>query len=436
MAGFPPEFSSMVTLANWQDAPFNRWAFQHLREVIPTQRIGRGFGPLSLFEWTDKPLHPEDVSVQRLEGHASTLADVLAETYTDAVVIVHDGRIVYEQYSNGMAADTPHLLMSVTKSVVGSVAGILVEKGLLDPEALASQYVPEVEGSGYGGATVRNLLDMRTGVRFSEEYTNPAAEVRVMERYMGWRPQKEGDELHGMYEYLTTMEADTLHGGPFVYRSSDTDMLGWVCERAAGARMADLISHLIWQPMGAEFDAEITCDRVGSAIHDGGMSARARDMARFGQLILNDGFVGERPVLSKQWITHARTIDPDIRNAFTESDSEPFLTGGWYRSQFWFMPGVLGDLQVCLGIHGQMVVVDRSTRTVSVKLSTWPDAQNPTFLLDTVRAFVAAGQHAAGFVTANATDEPHLTGPIGITRTHQHPGPVGIVEGRERGKSS
>ena len=80
MAGFPPEFSSMVTLANWQDAPFNRWAFQHLREVIPTQRIGRGFGPLSLFEWTDKPLHPEDVSVQRLEGHASTPAAVLAET--------------------------------------------------------------------------------------------------------------------------------------------------------------------------------------------------------------------------------------------------------------------------------------------------------------------------------------------------------------------
>ena len=100
------------------------------------------------------------------------------------------------------------------------------------------------------------------------------------------------------------------------------------------------------------------------------------------------------------------------------------------------MPGVLGDLQVCLGIHGQMVVVDRSTRTVSVKLSTWPDAQNPTFLLDTVRAFVAAGQHAAGFVTANATGEPHPDRPIGITRTHQHPGPVGIVEGRERGKSS
>ena len=423
MTGFPPDFASLVTLANWQDPPFNRWAFQHLREVVPTQRIARGFGPLASLQRHDESLHPEQVPLQRLAGHSSTLADVLAETWTDAVVIVHDRRIVFERYYNGMAADTPHLLMSVTKSFVGCVTGILAEQGLLDPEAQVSNYVPEIEGSGYGGATVRNLLDMRSGVGFREEYTDPSAEVRVMERYMGWRPQKEGDELHGTYEYLTTLAPDKPHGGSFVYRSADTDLLGWVCERAAGVRMADLISQLIWQPLGAEFDAEITCDRVGSAIHDGGMSARARDLARFGQLILDDGFVDGRPIVPKQWITHARTIDPDIRAAFSTSDSEPFLTGGWYRSQFWFMPGVLGDLQVCLGIHGQMVVVDRSTRTVSVKLSTWPDAQIPAYLLDTVRAFVAAGQHAAGLVAADSSRPNHT-------------GPTGIVEGRERGKSS
>ncbi len=427
MTGFPAESASLVTLANWQEPPYNRWAFQHLREVIPTQRIARGFGPLALFQWDDKLLHPEEVSVQRLEGHTSTLADVLAETWTDAVVIVHDGRIVFEQYYNGMAADTPHLLMSVTKSVVGTVAGILAEQGLLDPEAQVSQYVPEVELSGYGGATVRNLLDMRTGVKFSEEYTNIDAEVRVMERAMGWRPEGLEHQLRGMYDYLASMEQETAHGGAFVYRSADTDMLGWVCERASGVRMADLISQLIWQPMGAEFDAEITCDRVGSAIHDGGMSARARDMARFGQLILDDGLVDDKPVLPKQWITHARTIDPDIRAAFTASDSEPFLTGGWYRSQFWFMPGVLGDLQVCLGIHGQMVVVDRSTRTVSVKLSTWPDAQNPAYLLDTVRAFVAAGQHVSGFTPSDDDSRMNHTGPIPTG---------GLVEGRDRVKKA
>jgi CubicO group peptidase (beta-lactamase class C family) len=421
MSGFPPAEPSQVTLANWQDPPYNRWSFQHLREVIPTHRISRGWGPIHPLQYHQQPLLPTSVPVHRIDGAAATLADVLADTWTDAVVIVHDGRVVLEHYANGMAPDTPHILMSVTKSVVGCVAGILVEQGHLDPEAPISTYVPEVAGSGYDGATVRNLLDMRTGVAFSEEYTNPQAEVRVMERYMGWRPGAGADEIRGMYAYMTTLATASAHGGPFVYRSADTDMLGWVCERAAGKRMADLISRLIWEPLGTEFDAEITCDGIGSAIHDGGMSARARDLARFGQMLLDDGLVDGAPVVPKHWLTQARTIDPDIRAAFVSSDSEPFLTGGWYRNQFWFMPGVLGDLQVCLGIHGQMVLVDRATRTVSVKLSSWPAAQNPAYLLDTVRAFVAAGQHAAGLDAAH--HRANLTGPIGV------------VEGRERGHS-
>ena len=146
-------------------------------------------------------------------------------------------------------------------------------------------------------------------------------------------------------------------------------MLGWVCERAAGVRMADLISTEIWQPIGAEFEAEITCDGVGSAIHDGGMSATARDIARFGQLLLDDGYVAGIPVVHSRWLVRSRTLDPDIRGAFAASASETTLSGGWYRNQFWYVPGPLGDLQLCLGIHGQMVVVDRATRTVSVKLS-------------------------------------------------------------------
>ena len=125
--------------------------------------------------------------------------------------------------------------------------------------------------------------------------------------------------------------------------------------------MADLISLLIWQPMGAEFDAEITCDCVGSAIHDGGMSARARDIARFGQLVMDDGYAYDTSIVPEPWLREARMLDPDIRGAFAASDSEPIFTGGWYRNQFWFVPGPLGDLQLCLGIHGQMVLIDRAT---------------------------------------------------------------------------
>ena len=416
MSGFPPPGESRVTLANWQDPPFNRWSFQHLRELIPTQRISRGHGPRrALAQHGAAPLN--DISVYRLAGHASTFAEVIADTWTDAVVVLHDGQTVWEHYVSGMTEETPHLLMSVTKSVVGCVAGILVEQGLLNPDEQASSYVPEIAGSGYQSATVRHLLNMRTGVRFREEYTNQDAEVRVMERYMGWRPGEDHDNPRGMYFYLTQLGTDTGHGGPFVYRSADTDMLGWVCERAAGARMADLISLLIWQPMGAEFDAEITCDCVGSAIHDGGMSARTRDVARFGQLVMEDGYLREASIVPEPWLREARTLDPDIRGAFAASDSEAILTGGWYRNQFWFVPGPLGDLQLCLGIHGQMVLIDRATRTVSVKMSSWPAAQDSAALIDTIRAFVAAGRHLAG-----------LDGDIRSVH-----GPVGIVEGRERG---
>jgi CubicO group peptidase (beta-lactamase class C family) len=421
MAGFPSVPGSRVTLLNWQDPPYNRWSFQHVRELIPTQRIPRGHGPVRALHRSETQLDPAAVSVARIDGRPGTLADVIAETWTDAVLIIHDGRIVLESYHNGMGPDTPHLLMSVTKSVVGCVAGVLAERADLDPEQSVDFYVPEVASSGYGGARVRDLLDMRTGVAFREEYTDPEAEVRVMERYMGWRPGLSPGDNGGMYAYLASLGTSGPHGGGFVYRSADTDMLGWVCERAAGARMADVISALIWQPMGAEFDAEITCDGVGSAIHDGGMSATARDMARFGQLLLDDGFADGAPVVPQRWLGAARSLDPDIRGAFATSSSEPVLTGGWYRNQFWFVPGAVGDLQVCLGIHGQMVLVDRAARTVSVKMSTWPTAQEPAYLIDTIRAFAATGRHLAGFDGTRA-DRASFAGPIGV------------VEGRERGR--
>ena len=145
--------------------------------------------------------------------------------------------------------------MSVSKSIVGCVCGILASRRRLDPEAPITQYVPEIAGSGYDGATVRHLLDMRTGVAFSEAYEDPNAEVRVIERQMGWRP-KGPERVAACTPISPHCPPQGPHGGPFVYRSADTDVLGWVCERAAGVRIADLMSTLIWAPIGAEYDAE------------------------------------------------------------------------------------------------------------------------------------------------------------------------------------
>jgi CubicO group peptidase (beta-lactamase class C family) len=384
MAGFPPAPQSQVTLANWQDPPFNRWAFRHMRELIPTHPIPAG-RPVPL-RTAARPLG--NPAVARLDGSMATVEDVLAGTYTDAFLVLHDGELVAERYFAGMTAGTPHLLMSVSKSVLGCVAGVLAARGLLDPAAPVTAYVPEVGRSGYAGATIRDLLDMRTGVAFRETYTALDAEVRVMERSMGWRPALPGDP-RGAYPYLATLGSAGPHGGEFSYRSADSDMLGWACERASGIRIADLVSALIWQPIGAERDAEITCDPLGSAIPDGGISATARDLARFGQTLVDDGRAQGRAVVPAAWLADVGQPGPGVREAFARTDNEYVLPGGWYRSQFWVIPGHGGPVLVCLGIHGQLIYADRAARTVAVKLSSWPDAQNTAYLVDTLRACAA-----------------------------------------------
>jgi len=394
MSGFPPGEDALVSLENWQDPTNVRWAFRHMRELMPTHAIPADparVRPLVI----DQRVTVLRAEVRRLDGSTSSASEVFDNTWTDALLVLHDGAVVEERYVEGMTPLTPHLLMSVSKSVVGCVAGILANQGLLDPSALVTSYVDDVRGSGYDGATVRDLLDMRTGVAFRESYDEPDAEVRVMERSMGWRPIKDGDPL-GMYQYLTTLGRSGPHGEAFTYRSADTDMLGWVCERAAGARMADLVSELLWVPMGAEHDADVTCDRFGSAIHDGGISAVARDLARFGQLLLEEGAVDGHQVVPRDWLLDAWQPPAEVREAFASTDNEVVLPGGWYRNQFWFVPHGKGTALVCLGIHGQMVWVDRASRTVGVKLSSWPTPQNTASLVDTLRAFAAVARHNLG----------------------------------------
>jgi CubicO group peptidase (beta-lactamase class C family) len=383
MAGFPPPLDLRVNVSNWQQPQNVRWAFRHMREFIPTHLISTGTGDPRPLPETGTTL--DIPSVVRLDESTSTVEDILASTFTDAVMVLHDGAVVDERYFDGMTETTRHLVMSVSKSIIGCVAGVLVGQDRLDPQAAVIDYVPEVADSGYATATVRDVLDMRTGVAFRETYTASDSEVRIMERSMGWAPPLASDP-HGAYAYLATIGASGPHGGAFTYRSADTDMLGWVCERAAGQRMADLISSLIWQPIGAEFDADITCDSVGTAIHDGGISATLRDLARFGQMILDDGVVEGRQVVPATWLADSYVPGPGVREAFAHTENEPMLPGGWYRNQFWFYRNSAGPVLLCLGIHGQLVFVDRASRVVIAKMSSWPDAQNPVYLGDTLRA--------------------------------------------------
>ena len=236
-----------MTLANWQTAQFLRWSFQHAREIVPTARVSRGTGAIAELPESLRSL--ADVKVPRLDGVTTTVGAVVGTTYTDGFMVLHDGRVIAEEYPSGMAPDTLHLLMSVTKSLVESVAAVLVDQGALDPAALLTTYVPALAASGYAGATVRHVLDMRSGITFSEDYLNPDAEVRMLAQCIGWSTRRDRSSPASMYDFLLTLKQGSPHGGPFAYRSSETDVLGWVCEEATGRRMpGGMYRNQFWLP--------------------------------------------------------------------------------------------------------------------------------------------------------------------------------------------
>jgi CubicO group peptidase (beta-lactamase class C family) len=358
-----------VTLANWQEPPHSRWSFQHVRELIPTARISRGLGLARRLPRSERELNQLAFAYSAGE---LTVGEWLAGSFTDGFLVLHQGRVIAEQYFNGLTPDTPHLLMSVSKSVTSTIAGILAGRGALELGAPVEAIAPELAGTSFAGATVQHLLDMRTGTRFSEDYADLQAEVRAYELVYLWRPRDDRDLPEDAVAYFGTLVNDGPHGGPFRYRSVLTDVLALVIERAAGARLNELIGRELWQPMGAEFDAEITVDARGNPMADGGISATLRDLGRFGQLFCDGGLSGYRQVVPAAWIEDTIAGAADGLGRYELDAPEPdALAAPHYRNCWWVRdPGQ--PFFYASGIHGQRIFVHEPSRVVVVKLSTWP----------------------------------------------------------------
>jgi CubicO group peptidase (beta-lactamase class C family) len=392
MRGAPPFPSgALVTLANWQEPPFNRWSFQHVRELIPTARIGRGTGPVQPL-----PRAEHDVLDLRFTsgGRDLSIADLLEETYTDGFLVLHAGQVVAEHYFNAMTPEVTHLLMSVSKSVVATVAGILADRGRLDVGGLVTDVVPELRGTSFDGARVQDLLDMRTGTRFDETYDNPAADVRAYERVYQWRPDDGVPRAVDALAYFATLSNDGDHGGPFRYRSVLTDVLGWVVEKAGAARLHELIASEIWAPMGAEHHAEITVDAHGNAMADGGMCATLPDLARFGELYRSGSAAG--------LVSPAR-LDDTVRGA--ADGAAAFLAGpnpvvdvppgAHYRNCWWVRDPAVPFFHAS-GIYGQNIFVHQPAQLVVAKFSTWPVALSPELRQLTIDGVLALAAEFGG----------------------------------------
>lgn len=384
MSSDPSLAPTGLNLENWQTDGYLQWAFQHLADFLPTAAISRGTGPIH--EFPSAPASLTDIVVDEPDrSQRRTVGEILAATDTDGWIVTAHGAVVAEQYFGAMTADTVHLLMSVSKTLIAGVVGALE----LDVDTLVSTYVPELAQSGYAGATVRNLLDMRSGIAFSEEYLNPLAEVRLLEQAIGWAPRTVPELPSTMYDYLVTLRQESAHGGPFHYRSCETDVLGWVCEAAAGQRMPELMSRLVWSNLGARTDAVIGIDPVGTGMFDGGINACLGDLVRFGSLLLREGvsLTGVQ-VLPPAWVADTLAGGPDSRAAFAASPDDFRMPGGMYRNQVW-LPYPGDNVLLCIGIHGQMIYLNRAAGVVAAKLSSWPLPSDPSKLHPTIAAFDA-----------------------------------------------
>jgi CubicO group peptidase (beta-lactamase class C family) len=382
-----------ISLDNWLSARYARWSFQHVDDFVPTAVISRGTGPAAALPAASAPV--AEIPVSSADGVATTVGAVMAGTATDGWAVAHRGSLVAEEYLDGLAAQTRHLLFSVSKSLVAAVAGALHGAGSIELDGPVTRYVPALANCGYAGATVRHLLDMRSGIAFSDNYLHPTAEIHLLDESMGWAPRSRPEGPATLRDFLLTLRQKSAHGGPFEYRSCETDVLGWICEVAGGQRMPELMSELLWSRLGAQCDATIGVDTDGTGLFDGGINACLTDMIRFGSLFLHDGvsLTGQQ-VVPAAWMADTFDGGSDSRQAFADSPDDTQMPGGMYRNQVWFpYPG--SNVVLCQGMCGQMIYVNRAAELVAAKLSTQPDAGDPQMLLDTLRAFDAAAHKLA-----------------------------------------
>ena len=377
-----------VTTANWGFAPFNRWSFQHVQELFPTCRLARDPGaPLSLRR-VERPVLP--LAYDAPDGTRTTVAAMLDRACCDAFLVAQGGCIVAEHYFNSAGPDSPHLLNSVTKSFVGMLAGIGVEHGQLDPSLPVTRYLPEFDGAAWHGTTVRHLLDMTAGVRYAEDYSDPQTDFWREAAVVGWRPALADERMpRSLFDYARSRDGqDMPNGSRFRYRTLCTNVLGMVLERAMGGRLATLLETAIWSRLATEHDATIVVDRAHFPFAGAGMSATARDVLNFGLMMIGDGRLGGRQIVPAAWIADTVAGDSTSQECFAKGEYGQVMPGWHYRNQVWVASSE-PTVMLAIGIHGQLVYMDKARDLVIVMLSSQPEPLDLGLSLQVLTAVLA-----------------------------------------------
>ena len=373
MQGFPPAPDKLITFDNPLGGayPRNRWTFSHVRETVPTVNVWRGSGAASPLPTAPRDL--DGIAFTALDGEPMTFGQMLPRTYTDGILVLHKGNVVYEKYFGALTPERPHLAMSVTKSFVGTLAAMLVAEGKLDPVAPVVKYLPEMKDTAYGDATVRQVMDMTIGVKYSENYADPKAEVFDYARAGGMLSQGSGYVgPKNFYAFLKTLQKDGDHGDAFAYKTVNAEVLAWILRRVSNQSLADLLSEKIWRRIGAEQDAYFMVDRIGTESGGGGLNTTLRDLARFGETMRNGGRANGQQVIPASAV--AEITGGGDKAKFAKAGYT--LLPGWSYRDMWWVTNNDHGAYMARGIHGQSIYVDPKAEMVIVRYAAHPIAGN------------------------------------------------------------
>jgi CubicO group peptidase (beta-lactamase class C family) len=374
MQGFPPPPDKIVRFSDGSASKFpaTRWSMNHLRELMPSADVSRGEGPVAVLPREERDLG--GVKLTTMDGATMNFEEALQKTYADGIVVLHKGKVVYERYFGAGAPLRPHTAFSLTKSFVGTLATMLIFEGKLDPAAPITKYVPELQSSAYGDATVRQALDMLVNAKYSENYADPSAEIWNYSRAGGWlpvRPDYTGPRTY--YDFLVTLQKQGEPGETFAYNTVTAEVVAWIVKRATGQKLADVLSEKIWSKIGAEKGAYFIVDSVGTESGGGGLAMSLRDLARFGETMRNKGQYNGQQIIPAPVV---EDITKGGDRAIFGKAGYKTLPGWSYRA-FWWVTNNAHGAYMGRGIHGQSLYIDPQAETVIARYASHPVAGNP-----------------------------------------------------------
>jgi CubicO group peptidase (beta-lactamase class C family) len=390
MQGAPPPLGKQIRFEDDRSLEFPqiRWTLSHMRELVPTAAVWRGSGPASelgaALPGGSSPI--DSLTFEDMHGRKQTWAESLHNTYTDGIVVLHRGRRVYERYFGALQPHVPHCCFSITKSYAATLAATLIHERALDENKSVSYYLPEMAGTAYRDATLRQVLDMQIGVAYSELYADPKAHIWDYTRAGGLRSRpRDYAGPTNFYEYLQTLRPEGDHGTAFAYKTINTEVMCWVMKRVIGVALQDLLSERIWSRLGCEEDGYITVDSIGVAMGGGGLSASLRDLCRFGELMRCEGAWRGKQVIPAEVVADIRRGSDPRKFAKAEYT---LLPGYSYRNMWWVAHNPLGLFEG-RGIHGQRLYIAPRAELVIARFASHPIASSAANDPVTLPAFAA-----------------------------------------------